>query len=517
MTYDAFISYSRRDSGTVDRIVQYLTGTGLLCFQDKNSIAGSDQWVEAITTGIENSRIILMFLSDNSMASDPARKEIHYAGESDKPIVPVLLSRNLTLPKSWRFHVARQNYIFADEPLEPKLPEIARAVNVLIDRDRSKAAYDDEESVLARKSYHRTLDPGNDRLGLPLGAFAEALASHQGNAYVLHSKPGKFYGHRLEALPLTSEFILEAQLTKTAGPDEECFGLEFGASFPGDYYQFLLNGAGTLRVARYLNKAWTDLIIASAQSRIHAARTPNLLKVVRKGEAIHMFLNGLHVASTDDFTVRTGLPGLTIARDIRVEFSRVTVRGIGLESVFREALDLWYKLETRAAKESLAYVERYDSTFRVSDWLDAGHLIREIQPDRKDSVLIVIGDHASALFNDGFHAQRIRHKINGTGKPDPFRWAAIVTDAALLRDERYLECPLISIGGPASNRITARLHEQVPRADVSRENIQVHHNIESGDRRMILWGPLASDTGEAVEYALVSDLLDRFLKMIWKD
>ena len=56
----------------------------------------------------------------------------------------------------------------------------------------------------------------------------------------------------------------------------------------------------------------------------------------------------------------------------------------------------------------------------------------------------------------------------------------------------------------------------MPRADAGKEDICVYHKIESGDRRMVLWGPLASDTEDAVEYAISSGLLDRFLDMIWK-
>jgi hypothetical protein len=93
----------------------------------------------------------------------------------------------------------------------------------------------------------------------------------------------------------------------------------------------------------------------------------------------------------------------------------------------------------------------------------------------------------------------------------------MVTDATLIRDPRYLECPVISVGGPAANEITKTLKEQVPRVATGRENIWVHHNIGSGDRRMVLWGPLGVDTEEVVEYAISSGLLDEFLKMIWKD
>jgi hypothetical protein len=417
----------------------------------------------------------------------------------------------------WQFYLSELQYLFADGPIQTALPKIAEAASKLVDRSKHKPGYDDEADVLRRSNYDREVGPAADRLGLPLREFKEGVASVEGSSYVLQSRPGEFFGHRMDALPVTSEFIFEAQVLKTTGPDEECFGFEFGAGFPGDYYQFLLNGAGTLRIARHVERRWSDLVITPARHRMNAAGAANLLKVVRKGEAVHVFVNDFHVASTNDFTVRTGRVGLVVGRDIRVEFSRICVRGVGLEAVFRDALDRWSKLETLAAKESLGYVARYDSGFWVPDWLDAGHLLREIQPDRNHSVLIAVGAWAVAQFNDGVHAERLRDEINKKGRPHPFRWAAMVTDATLIRDPRYLECPVISVGGPAANEITKTLKEQVPRVATGRENIWVHHNIGSGDRRMVLWGPLGVDTEEVVEYAISSGLLDEFLKMIWTD
>jgi hypothetical protein len=515
MTYDAFISYSRRDSEVVGKVQDHLTGAGLVCYRDVTDIPGSDRWIEAITGAIERSHVIVAILSRNSVASDHARREIHYASGSNKPIVPVLLSRDLVLPKVWQFYLSEQQYLFADGPIEPALPKIAAAASRLVERSKHKPAYDDEADVLRRSNYDRKVEPAGDRLGLPLRECAEGVASVEGGSYVLQSRPGKFFGRQMDALPVTAEFIFEALVLKTSGPDAESFGFEFGAYFPGDYYQFLLNGSGDLRIARHLERRWSDLVNTPAQHRLNAAGTANLLKVVRKGEAIHVFVNDLHVASTTDFTVRTGRPGIVVFRDIRVEFRRVGVCGVGLETVFRDALDRWSKLETRAAKESLEYVARYDSGFWVSDWLDAGHLLREIQPDRNHSVLIVVGAWAVAQFNDGVHAERLRDEINKKGRPHPFRWATMVTDATLIRDPRYLECPVISVGGPEANEITKTLEGQVPRVAIGRENIRVHHNIESGDRRMVLWGPLGVDTEEAVEYAISSGLLDEFLKMIW--
>lgn len=162
---------------------------------------------------------------------------------------------------------------------------------------------------------------------------------------MLSSKPGQYVGSLLNALPVTSEFIVEAQVRKT-GPDAEWFGFEFGASWPGNYYQFLLDGRGALRIARHLDRVWTDLLCQEPVRRFQTGEGPTALKVVRNDRRFQVVVNGLHAATISDFEIRSGRPGLNLGRGLTVEFAGLCIDAVSLEDVFTKALDYWNRLET---------------------------------------------------------------------------------------------------------------------------------------------------------------------------
>jgi hypothetical protein len=81
----------------------------------------------------------------------------------------------------------------------------------------------------------------------------------------------------MERLPVTSEFVLQAALRHSTGPAEERLGVEFGQSFPGDYYQFLLNGAGMVTCFQTLQSGY-----------VHSSGKESHLAVVRRESILHL-------------------------------------------------------------------------------------------------------------------------------------------------------------------------------------------------------------------------------------
>jgi hypothetical protein len=518
MAHDVFIGYSRDDLALAGRVRDYLAGEGVQCYLDVTSIPESAEWVEAITSAIRDCHAFVVILSKSSVASPYVERELHYGVQNQKRFVPVSLSRDIILSGTVQFFLGNLQHIYADQSIEASLPAIAAAVRRALNRSKNEAAYADEEDVRRRCNFHREVDFTSDRVGLPVGEMTEAIATVNGSSYVLTSKPEKYFGHRLDALPVTSEFVVEVRMRKASGLETEWSGIEFGESWPGSYYQFLLSGAGALRIARHLNRMWMDLIHNEYSPHVRKKDAPNELKVVRKDAMIHFFVNGLHAATTEDFSIRTGRPGLVIGRDIRVEFASLRINGVSLKTVFADGLDHWNKLEMRPATGLLNYVAKYDPTFKTPQTVEVAHLLRERRPDRDESILIVTGSWFVAHLNDGPHAERLRDEINRRGRSFPFRWSAVITDTGLLNDEGQvlLQCPIITIGGPIANKVTAALKE-LPRITTGKEAVCVQHNMNSGDRRIALWGPRQEDTAEAVDYVISSKLLDQFLGMIWVD
>ena len=90
--FDIFVSYSRADIDIVRKLVDDIhVKTNARCWVDWNGIESGDQFVDVIINAIDKVNTVLFILSDNSMSSEFARREIDYARNTGKKIVPVVV------------------------------------------------------------------------------------------------------------------------------------------------------------------------------------------------------------------------------------------------------------------------------------------------------------------------------------------------------------------------------------------------------------------------------------------
>lgn len=106
-----FISYSRIDKNIVfpfvKRIEQELSTT---CWIDYEGIESGSQFEEVIVNAIEESKVVLFMLSDNSINSKWTKREVLYAEDEEKRIVPVVVDKK-GLRKWFKFHFGNVDYI----------------------------------------------------------------------------------------------------------------------------------------------------------------------------------------------------------------------------------------------------------------------------------------------------------------------------------------------------------------------------------------------------------------------
>lgn len=106
-----FISYSRIDKNIVfpfvKRIEQELNTT---CWIDSEGIESGSQFEEVIVNAIEESNVVLFMLSDSSINSKWTKREILYAEDERKRIVPVVVDKK-GLRKWFKFHFGNVDYI----------------------------------------------------------------------------------------------------------------------------------------------------------------------------------------------------------------------------------------------------------------------------------------------------------------------------------------------------------------------------------------------------------------------
>jgi hypothetical protein len=89
MTY-AFISYSHGDGGYVDRLTKCLEDAGLYVWTDGGIDYGA-QWSDVIAKQIDGCAAFVPVMSPRSRGSTWVRREILYAQQRNRPILPLLL------------------------------------------------------------------------------------------------------------------------------------------------------------------------------------------------------------------------------------------------------------------------------------------------------------------------------------------------------------------------------------------------------------------------------------------
>lgn len=89
MTYDLFISYSRKDKELVHEFVKQLQHRGQSIWIDWSGIKSGDKFKAEIVQAIEDANIVLFFSSVSSNASDWVQREISIASNRHKTIIPI--------------------------------------------------------------------------------------------------------------------------------------------------------------------------------------------------------------------------------------------------------------------------------------------------------------------------------------------------------------------------------------------------------------------------------------------
>jgi hypothetical protein len=92
MAHDVFLSYSRKDKETMQRLRDGLREAGVKVWTDDNLKVGTPAWESAIQEAIETAHFIVVLLSPDSKKSKWVGREIAYAENFKITVLPVLIS-----------------------------------------------------------------------------------------------------------------------------------------------------------------------------------------------------------------------------------------------------------------------------------------------------------------------------------------------------------------------------------------------------------------------------------------
>jgi len=85
-----FISYSRKDSEFVDRLIQALELYGFPTWKDVTAISGGDVWKATISRAVRECDAFLVVLSPQSANSENVSKELAVATKHARRVLPVM-------------------------------------------------------------------------------------------------------------------------------------------------------------------------------------------------------------------------------------------------------------------------------------------------------------------------------------------------------------------------------------------------------------------------------------------
>ncbi len=89
---DVFVAYSRKNNTARLELVEALQSQQLTVFSDVK-ISGGGRWRQEIAEQIEDCDVVLVLLSSESLASTEVGREVDYAAERNRPIIPIRLER----------------------------------------------------------------------------------------------------------------------------------------------------------------------------------------------------------------------------------------------------------------------------------------------------------------------------------------------------------------------------------------------------------------------------------------
>ncbi len=111
MGREIFISYSRNDKNVVLPYVKQISeAVGKDCWIDLKGIESGVEFEDVIIKAIDECKVVLFMLSDSSLYSKWTKREVIYAEDSDKRIVPILVDGD-GLRGWFKFHFGNVDFI----------------------------------------------------------------------------------------------------------------------------------------------------------------------------------------------------------------------------------------------------------------------------------------------------------------------------------------------------------------------------------------------------------------------
>jgi Caspase domain/Glucodextranase, domain B len=121
-------------------------------------------------------------------------------------------------------------------------------------------------------------------------------------AYVFNHKRNKegWEVHSSVDINTSKDFKIETLIVKKSGEQGYGYGLLWGKDDIGNFYAFNITGSGYFRISKSDKGKFVDLVAWKKSDAIKTGNGPyNILKIEKRGNNVHYFINGTEVATLD--------------------------------------------------------------------------------------------------------------------------------------------------------------------------------------------------------------------------
>lgn len=129
-------------------------------------------------------------------------------------------------------------------------------------------------------------------------------------------------------------------------------------------------------------------------------------------------------------------------------------------------------------------------------------------------ILIVTGASIRAEQMDRPLAYRTGRRIAKILGPESTWQSLVISDALYLNQARLQQLPVISIGGPGVNGLSALLYRQLPSVLTIDDALIIQMDATGEDPRCCLWGMDHDQTVQALNLFFKLQYLERFIRGI---
>lgn len=128
MAHDVFVSYSNKDKPIADAVVSGLETKGIRCWVAPRDILPGSSWGEAIIAGIQNSKLMVIILSENSNRSSQVVREVERAVANNVIIIPFRIE-NIDPTGAMAYFLSTEHWLDAiTPPLERHIEKLQTTI-----------------------------------------------------------------------------------------------------------------------------------------------------------------------------------------------------------------------------------------------------------------------------------------------------------------------------------------------------------------------------------------------------